>query len=314
MIFGQRPSHHNFDVAIVGGGPAGLSAGVWLARFMHDVVLFDSGDPRNWETREIHGVLGHEKIRPAKLRRQGQKQCRHYGAELIDAHIDRIWQNTPGEFGLETDEGESFHVRRLLLTTGIRDRWPDVPGLERCYGTTVHTCPNCDGYESRNAPTAVIGAGPTAAKVAVALTTWTRQIAVCTHGEEPTFDEPLHRALQRLEIDVHTAPISLLEEKLRHLRAIHFDNGEPLECRHLFIAMGQHGRDNLGEQIGCERNDRGFILVDDKHRTSVDNVYAAGDVTPGAQLAIRAAAGGTEAALSIHHSLIPPYRRVHREC
>ena len=313
-MWSQKNEHHSFDVAVVGGGPAGLSAGVWLARFLHDVIVFDAGDPRNWKTEEIHGVLGHEKIRPARLRHQGQKQCRHYGATLEQCHIDQAWQHSDDDFELRTDEGHSVHVRRVLLAMGIRDNWPDLPGLERCYGTTVHTCPNCDGYESRDAPTAVIGAGDKAANVALALTTWTRRLAVCTNGEEPQFDEPAQRALDRLEIDVRTAPMTRLEERRRHLRAIHFDDGAPLECEHLFIAMGQHARDDIGAQLGCERDNSGFIIVDDHHHTSVRNVFAAGDVTPGAQLAIRAAAGGAEAALSIHHSLIPDYRRVHREC
>lgn len=315
MNIGQlEREHHSFDVAIVGAGPAGLSAGVWLARYLHDVAVIDSGDPRNWQAQEVHGVLGHEKIKPAKLRRQGQKQCRHYGASLLDAHVDHAWQNSPDDFELETDDGRTFHARRLLLAMGIRDRWPDVPGLKRCYGTTVHTCPNCDGYESRDAPAAVIGAGDKAASVALALTTWTRQIAICTHGEQPTFDEPTHQALDRLEIEVYTEPMTRLEERHRHLRAIRFDDTAPLECEHLFIAMGQCARDDIGAQLGCNRNDRGFIIVDDHHHTSVQNVFAAGDITPGAQMAIRAAAGGAEAALSIHHSLIPEYRRVHREC
>ena len=217
-------------------------------------------------------------------------------------------------FELSTDIAGDFRARRLLLATGIRDHWPDIPGLNRCYGTTVHTCPNCDGYESRDTRTAVIGAGPTAATVALALTTWTDKILICTNGEEPTFDQAISETLERVGIAVDTDPIALLEEDHRQLRSIDFADGHSARCEHLFIAMGQHGRDDVGAQLGCDRDELGFVVVDAHHHTSVRNVFAAGDITPGAQLAIRAGAGGCEASLSIHHSLIPEHRRVHRDC
>ena len=310
----NRSTQHIFDIAIVGAGPAGLSAGIWLGRFLHDVVLIDSGDPRNWEAQEVHGYLGFERVRPAELRGRGREACRDYDTTLIDARIDRVIHHDRDQFELLSDDGRSISARRLLLTTGIRDDWPNIPGLERCYGRTVHTCPNCDGYESRQTSTAVIGTGPKAASVALAMTTWTDSITICTHGAPPNFDEPTTEALQRLDIDVITDPVELLEEDHRELRSIHFAHAPSIECQHLFIAMGQHARDHLGAQIGCERNEFGFIIIDAHHHTSVWNVFAAGDITPGAQLAVRAAAGGAEAALSIHHSLIPAERRVHRQC
>lgn len=302
------------DVAVAGAGPAGLSAGIWLGRFLHDVVLVDSGDPRNWQAREIHGYLGATRVRPAELRRRGRQACRDYDVRLLDDHVDSIRQDGREDFQLDTRDGHSIRARRILIATGIRDHWPDIPGLRRCYGTTIHTCPNCDGFESRNQPTAVIGAGPKAVDVALAMLTWTDRVAICTHGREPTFPEASFRILDELDVELITRPVEWLEEHDRQLVSIHFDDGHSKECQHLFIAMGQHARDDLGAQLGCERDERGFIVIDPHHHTSVYNVFAAGDITPGAQMGIRAAAGGAEAALSIHHSLIPEQRRVHRRC
>ncbi len=304
----------NFDVAIIGGGPAGLSAGIWLGRFLHDVVVVDAGDPRNWRAREVHGFLGAANIRPAELRRRGQLACRQYGVTLMETHIDQARVLGKDSFEFVTDQGKKFLSRRVLLATGIRDNWPDIPDLKRCFGISVHTCPNCDGYESRLTETAVIGAGHRAVSVARAMKTWTDHITIYTHGEEPIFSDVEVEALRRMEIGVETSPISGIEEYHRHLRAIELASGRNRPCEHLFLAMGQHPRDRMVDQLGCQTDDHGFVSVDSHHHTSVWNVFAAGDITPGAQMALRAAAGGAEAALSIHHSLIPPERRVHRQC
>lgn len=313
MPTAQDTEHLEVDVAIVGGGPAGLSAGIWLGRFLHDVVVVDSGDPRNWETQEIHGYLGCSRVRPERIRHRGRRACRHYGTRLVDDHIDRAIHHGREHFELITTSGHRIQARRVLLATGIRDYWPDIPGLQRCYGTTVHTCPNCDGFESRRQRTAVIGSNPKAVDVALALLTWTDHVLICTHGDEPNFSEAQF-TLDDVGIEVITEPIEFFEEQDRYLNSIHFTHGRTEPCEHLFLALGQHARDDVGAQLGCERDERGFICVDPHHHTSVYNVFAAGDLTPGAQMAIRAASGGTEAAVSIHHSLIPPHRRVHRRC
>ncbi|MBA2664310.1 MAG: NAD(P)/FAD-dependent oxidoreductase [Bradymonadaceae bacterium] len=301
-----------YEVAIVGAGPAGLSAGQWLARFLHDVVLIDSGDPRNWATQGIHGMLGHANIRPAELRRRGREECRSYGVELIDDHVDHARRRQELDlFELKTRDGRTIEAKRVLIAIGVQDNWPSIPGLERCYGTTVHTCPHCDGYEARDSPTAVLGSGPKAASVAIALAVWTRELFICTHGERPHFGDPLSERLEMLGIRVITEPILFLEARLRYLHHIDFESGRNLACEHIFIAMGQHPPDDIGEQLGCHREDVGLITIDEHHQTSVPHVFAAGDITPGLQLASRAACHGVEAAIAIHRSLIPPNMQAH---
>ena len=95
------PSDSSYDVAIVGGGPAGLSASLWLSRYLHSVVLIDSGDPRNWETRGVNGFLGHPGIRPAELRGMGRDEARSHGVTLIDAHVERVAKKAADHFALE---------------------------------------------------------------------------------------------------------------------------------------------------------------------------------------------------------------------
>src|SRR3954463_15476103 len=114
-----------YDVGIVGGGPAGLTAAIWSARYLHSVVLIDSGDPRNWETRGINGFLGLEGIRPPELRARGREACRDLGVDLIDAIVLRVEQDRDDEFVICLEGGDKIISRRLLLAIGIRDVWPD---------------------------------------------------------------------------------------------------------------------------------------------------------------------------------------------
>ena len=299
-----------YDIAIVGGGPAGLSAGIWLARYLHSVVLIDSGDPRNWETRGINAYLGLPKVQPAELRKIGRDECRAYGVALVDGCVQHAVRCTDEHFALELEEGARYKARRLLLAIGLRDVWPDVPGLDRCYGETAHVCPDCDGYEARGKSIVVIGTGRKAVGMALALSTWSSNIVICTHGEPHEMSRSLRRKLEMVAIPVMTARIAAVHSRAGVLEAMELDNGSQLRCQKIFFSIAQYPADDLGEQLGCDRDDDGHILVDEAYHTSVHNVFAAGDIVPGPQLAISAASDGAIAALAIHKSLVPEERKL----
>src|SRR3954470_8562899 len=116
-----------YEVAIVGGGPAGLTAGIWNARYLHRAIVIDSGDPRNWETRGINGYLGHAGITPAELRGIGRDECRKYGAKLLDGLVLSAAKIDDERFELALQGGRRVAARRLLLSYGLRDVWPRIP-------------------------------------------------------------------------------------------------------------------------------------------------------------------------------------------
>ena len=299
-----------YDVAIVGGGPAGLTAALFLARYRHSVVVIDSRDPRNWEARGINGYLGLHGITPPELRARGRTEAVRYGAELVDACVGTVRQEDEERFATNLEDGRTFTSRRLLLAIGIKDVWPDVPGLDQCYGQTVHHCPDCDGYEARDRRTAVIASGRSAAGMALSLTTWTHDIVICTNGK-PSSIEPRERAkLDALGISTVEQPLVRLDSDGTNVRALILADGGVVECDRIFFAIGHYPADDLGVQLGCKRDDEGLVVVDDKYRTSVPNVFAAGDITPGPHLAIAAAGGGAIAALAMHASLVPDERRL----
>jgi len=299
-----------YDVAVVGGGPAGLSAALWLARYLHKVVVVDSGDPRNWETRGINGYLGHQGIRSPELRRLGRSECEQYGAQFVSGIVDTAANETGEVFAICLRGGRIIEARRILLAIGIRDVWPDIPGLDQCYGETVHVCPDCDGYETRDKKTIVIGTGRKAVGMALALTTWTKEIVICTNGEAPDLKQELLDILKPLNIPVLDSAITCVLSRNKEIRGVELEGAMSLDCERLYFAIGQYPSDDLGSQLGCKRDEIGRLVIDEHNHTSVRNVYAAGDVAGRAQLAIAAAASGAIAAVAIHASLVPETRKL----
>ena len=324
-----------YDVAIIGGGPAGLTAALLLGRYLHRTVVLDSGDPRNWETRGVNGFPGHPGITPAELRGRTRDECRQFGVELIDGFVARVRRadgftidydpmpetkaredqrgsgapRTPSD-NAPRPETRTLRSRRLLLAFGLRDEWPKVPGLRQVYGSAAHVCPDCDGYETRDKKVVVIASGRKAAGMALNLTTWTSDIVVCTNGRPPDLDADQCAKLEALNIPVLSARIERVVPQGDRIYALELEGGMHLDCDHLFFGLSQRPADDLGAQLQCERDEDGQIVVSEHQQTSVRYVWAAGDITPGPQLAIVAAAEGVVAALSIHKSLVPNGRRL----
>ncbi len=294
-----------YDVVVVGGGPAGLCAALWLARYLHRVVVVDSGDPRNWETRGINGYLGHQGIRSPDLRKLGRVECEQVGVEFVDGIVDQAVNEAGELFEVRLRDGTTIESRRVLLAIGIKDVWPAIPGLDSCYGETIHVCPDCDGYETRGKKTVVVGKGRKSVGLALALATWTKQIVICTNGEEAEMTEPLLDKLKALNIPVLEAPIKCVVSKSSEITGLELEGGMALDCERLYFAIGQYPSDDLGAQLGCKRDNMGRLVIDDRNHTSIKHVYAAGDIAPGPQLAIGAAASGAVAAMAIHASLVP---------
>jgi thioredoxin reductase len=303
-------SPETYDVAIIGGGPAGLSAALWLARYLHKVVVIDSGDPRNWETRGINGFLGAHSIRSPELRARGRADAEKFGARLVDDTVKTAKKIDDDCYRLLLSNGEAIDAQRLLLAIGLKDVWPAIPGLADAYGETAHVCPDCDGYETRGRKTVVIGSGRKAVGMALALTTWTDKIVICTNGEPAGMDEQLLSKLKKLNIPVLEQAVTCVKSKDGEINCLELANEMSLDCDRLYFAIGQYPADDIGVELGCKRDERGQIVVDETNRTSVKNVYAAGDIIPGTQLAIVAAANGAVAAVAIHHSLVPEERRL----
>ena len=299
-----------YDCIIVGAGPAGLSASLFLARYLRRTLTFHHNNPRNEYAHGVHGFLGHHGIRPTELLARGRDEVTTHGGLIIEACVNVVEKISPECFrvsaGAEGTEQQVFEARRLLLATGLRDLTPDCPGFREFYGSSVHHCPDCDGYEVKDKRVAVLARGDNSVAFTTNLLTWTSHLTLLTDQSE--ISDRDREKLAKLDVPVRTEAVVGLEgdQSNRQLERVLFKDGEPLECDALFFSLGTELATNFHETLGCRLDaESGLLWVDKTQQTSIDGVYAAGDITPHSQLAIVAAAEGAMAAIHIHRSLIP---------
>jgi len=296
-----------YDCIVIGAGPAGLSASLFLARYLHRTLTFHHNSPRNEYAHGVHGFLGHHGIRPGELLARGRDEVTSHGGLIIEARVTAVEKVSPEHFRVFAGDGERvFEARRLLLATGLRDLTPDCPGFREFYGWSVFHCPDCDGYEVRDKRVAVLAYDKNAVGFTANLLTWTRNITLLTDRHEISNDD--RAELATLDVAVRTDAVVALEgdKSTRQLQRVVFAKGEPLECDALFFNLGTELATDFHEMLDCRLDPEcGLLWVDDTQQTSVEGVYGAGDITPQSQLAVVAAAEGAMAAIHIHRSLIP---------
>jgi thioredoxin reductase len=290
------------DVAIVGGGPAGLSAALVLGRCRRRVVLFDSGEYRNAAARIMHGFLSRDGFAPGELRRIALGELARYPTvEVRKAHVADVRAIERG-FELVTDGG-TLRCRKLLLATGLVDELPDVAGAEALYGHLVHHCPYCEGWEVRDRPLAAYGTGDdSGGGLALELTLWSRDIVLVTNGPSALSDD-YRRRLAAHSIPVRTERIARFEGEGDVLRIV-FESGEPLVRRALFFNTTSRQRSDLAVRLGCEVGEKGGFETEKFQSTCVPGLYVAGDASREVLQVIVAAGEGSEAAVGINKALL----------
>ncbi|SDD12500.1 Thioredoxin reductase [Paenibacillus sp. UNCCL117] len=291
------------DCAIIGGGPAGMNAALVLGRAGRTVVLFDDNTPRNAVTRASHGFITRDGITPDEFRLAA---CRDIGRYPSVAYRrERVVSvNRTTCFGLQTERGEWYAARTLLLATGLREKLPAVPGIRNYYGISLFSCPYCDGWERRGEPLVVISEYPQALQLARTVRHWSRDLVVCTNGRNSLTDSD-RQALGSRGIGVYEQPIHSLVGEGGRLRSIRLEDGTELRRTGGFVATSWYQAAPFGEAMGCRLNPQGGLATDSFGRTSAAGVYAAGDIcalSP-SQL-IMAAADGARAAIGINSDLI----------
>jgi thioredoxin reductase len=303
------PADSTYDCIIIGGGPAGLTCAVFLARYRRRVLVIDNGRPRNYASRGIHGFLGYYSIAPSELLARGRAEAQAFGAEICACTAQRI-ERSGDVFEVITNIG-TMRARRIALAYGVRDLLPDIPGIEEYYGGSVFHCPDCDGYEVTGKRVGVVGWGTKAAGLALELMQWTHALTIFVHGHDHDLSKEEMSKLLAQCINVKDERVTELVGHDGQLQAVVLTTGERVEVDALFFTIGTERSCDLAEQLGCKLVDGTTCLkVSDVKETNVKGVYAMGDLVPGSQLAITSAADGAIAAIEINKSLMPPSRVV----
>ncbi|SHF25363.1 Thioredoxin reductase [Seinonella peptonophila] len=289
------------DVAIIGGGPAGLNAALVLGRARKNVAVIDEGRPRNAVTREAHGFLTRDGISPSEFRRIAREEISSYPSVSFIADTAVSIAGTDGHFQIVTAQGNTFSSKKLLFAVGMKDRPLNIPGLAEVYGKSAFVCPYCDGWELRDKPLVVITKGTELMHFAPLISGWTDHFTICTNGPDELTDEE-RKALQR-KIALYESPIRHIDSNDGIVREVILEDGTTIPCRGIFFKPDLVTGSDLPRTIGCEIAETGNVVVDTFGKTNVSGVYSAGDVISRFHQSIVAASNGAIVAGAINNEL-----------
>ncbi|MFF1877450.1 NAD(P)/FAD-dependent oxidoreductase [Leifsonia sp. NPDC058230] len=299
----------SFEVVVIGGGPAGLSAALNLVRARRRVLVIDSNRPRNAATLKARGFLTRDGIPPLELRRLGRDEVEAYdNGEVAFAQAQSVEFSDAGFHirakGVRGSADLDVLAETLVIATGLTETLPDVPSIRAYYGTQLHSCVECDGFEKADAPLALIGETDDLAERALLLTQWSKDLIVFTNqAGTVTADE--ERTLARLGVQVERRQIDDLTGERGVMTGVRLVDGTEIPRVGGFVRPVWTPSLAFATGLDLDADDDGFLLTDSQGRTSIPGVYAAGESTPpGPQQLIVAAGAGAVVAAAVNRDLI----------
>ncbi|MEV6996990.1 NAD(P)/FAD-dependent oxidoreductase [Streptomyces sp. NPDC093982] len=295
-----------YEVIVVGGGAAGLSAALVLGRARRRTLVVDAGEPRNAPAAHIQGYLTRDGMSPAEFLAIGREEIARYGVELVrDTAVDV----TRGEdFAVELASGRTVRARRLVITTGLRDELPAVPGVAERFGRDVLHCPYCHGWEVRDQAFGVLATGPLSVHQALMVSQWSKDVTFFLHevAEDDLPDDDLRR-LAAAGVHVVPGEVAGLVVEDDRITGVRLANGSAYDRQALFVAPRPIPQTALLERLGAEMTETPFgayPVVDATGLTSVPGVWAAGNTMGFGEQVVNAAAGGYRAGATINGEML----------
>jgi thioredoxin reductase len=292
---------NTYDVVVIGGGAAGLSAALVLTRARRRVAVIDAGEPRNAPAAHMQGFLSRDGMPPAELVTLGRAEAASYGGDLIDGFVTGILRHANGTFGILLDDGTPLAGRRLLVATGLHDEVVDVAGAADRWGKDVLHCPYCHGYEVQDQPLGVLGGAPGSVQHALLIHQWSHDVVFFAHTTTLTDTE--REQLTASAIGIVEGSVERIVVEGDRLMGVEMADGRFVARAAVFVRPAFASNNNFLAGLGAHLNGQGWAVVDGAGRTSVRGVWAAGNaVNPRAQV-ITAAGEGSAAAISMNNDL-----------
>jgi thioredoxin reductase len=294
---------NHYDVTIIGAGVAGHSAALVLGRSRRSVLVPNGGSPRNAPSDASHGFFTRDNTSPLELLNIGVEQLTPYGVEVQSQNVKSI-KKISTKFEAMLENSERITTRFIILATGVTDLLPEISGFSELWGTSVHHCPYCHGWEVRDLPVAVYEQADMGYHMAVMVRHWSKDLVLCSGGPAGLTPEQ-RQHLAQLQVTVIETPIQRLGIQDNRLESIIFSDGTTLKRDHIFTRPLQKQRADLAAQLGCDMTDGGvYVKVNGAGETSVPGVYAVGDMTDPRQAVSLAVASGANAAMMLNHALV----------
>ena len=291
-----------YDVVVIGGGAAGLSAALVLSRARRSVAVVDAGEPRNSPAAHMQGFLSRDGMPPRDLLAAGRDEVQRYGGRLITGAVAAVASGAGPGFRVTLADGPGLDARRVLVATGLRDELPDIPGVRERWGRDLLLCPYCHGYEVRDQPLGVLGGAPDAVQHAQLIRQWSSDVVFFPHTGTVTADQREHLAARAIGVVEGTVTRLVVADD--RLRGIELDGGTLVARSAVFLRPRFVPNSGLLVDLGCAVDDDGFVVADAAGRTTVPGVWVAGNAAnPRAQV-ITAAGEGSSAAIALNADLV----------
>ncbi|UHO39163.1 NAD(P)/FAD-dependent oxidoreductase [Chryseobacterium capnotolerans] len=291
----------NFDVIIIGGSYAGLSAGMALGRSLRNVLIIDDGKPCNRQTPHSHNFITHDGKTPKEIGELAKKDVEKYDSiQFYDGKVIRVAKNTDG-FSVELSSEDTFYAKKIILASGVKDIMPDIPGFTECWGISVIHCPYCHGYEVRNEVTGILSDGDLAYEFSKLVFNLTKELTLFTNGKTKLTHEQVEK-LRQNTINLKEDEIVKLEHENGNIQKIIFKNGNEVSLKALYAKIPFEQNIDVSE-LACELTEHGFIKVDFMQKTSVPGVFACGDNTTMMRSVANAVAQGNFAGAMVNKEL-----------
>lgn len=292
-----------YDVIIIGGSYAGLSAALVLGRSLRRVLVIDAGQPANRQTPHAHNFLTRDGETPAQLSAIAREQVSRYPTVQYWSDKVILAESVASGFSVTTGGGVQFQARKLLLATGLVDIMPDLPGFADCWGRSVLLCPYCHGYEVHGQPLGLLANGEVGYEVATLIQHWSNLLTLYTNGPA-TLTTDQRDVLDQLQIPIVETPVTAIEHKDGMLTALLLADGSRARSTAIFTRIPFRQHTDIATRLGCSLMENGLIEATEFGETNVPGVFAAGDATTLMRQLAVAVANGTKAGAWINRELV----------